>query len=66
MDKVYINIKELDIYDFWRIKNIEKEFGLQLKDNISIDELLRIIEVVFNEYKTMSNEYEDLIIDIYD
>lgn len=65
MDKVYINIKELDVYDILRIKNIEEEFGLKLNDNLSVEQLLRLLEIIYNEYKKISNEYESLADDIY-
>lgn len=65
MDKVYINVKELDVYDILRIKNIEEEFGLKLNDNLSVEQLLRLLEIIYNEYKKISNEYESLADDIY-
>lgn len=65
MDKVYINIKELDVYDILRIKNIEEDFGLKINDNLSVEQLLRLLEIIYNEYKKISNEYESLADDIY-
>ena len=68
MDKIYINTKDLDIYDLMRIENIKKEIGINLNNNISVEQLLRIIESVYNEllktkkdYIEVCNEYKSLV-----
>ena len=67
-----INIKDLDIYDQIRINEIQKLIGLELEDTISQDQLLRLIEIIFNEYvKTkndymkLADEYQELVNNIY-
>lgn len=67
-----INIKDLDIYDQIRINEIQKLIGLELENTISQDQLLRLIEIIFNEYiKTrndymkLADEYQELVNNIY-
>lgn len=67
-----INVKDLDIYDQIRINEIQKLIGLELENAISQDQLLRLIEIIFNEYvKTkndymkLADEYQELVNNIY-
>lgn len=59
MDKVYIKTKDLDFYDYVRIENIKYDLGLELKDIISLEDLLRILECLYNEYSRLLEEKED-------
>lgn len=59
MDKVYIKIKDLDIYDYIRLENIKYDLGIELKDIISLEELLRLVESLYNEYAKLLEEKEN-------
>jgi len=59
MDKVYIRTRDLDVYDYMRLENIKNNLGLNLKDIISLEELIRILESLYNEYESLYDEFED-------
>lgn len=59
MDKVYIKTRDLDIYDYLRLEKIKNELGINLKDIISLEDLLRVLESLYNEYSKICEEFED-------
>lgn len=59
MDKVYIKTKDLDIYDYIRLENIKYDLGIELKDIISLEDLLRLVESLYNEYAKLLEEKEN-------
>ena len=65
MNQVYIKTKELDIYDYLRIEGIKEELGINLKDIISVEDLLRLIEAIYSEYFSLKEKYEDMLDSIY-
>lgn len=65
MDKVYIKTKDLDIYDYIRLENIKYDLGIELKDIISLEDLLRLVESLYNEYAKLLEEKEDMLDSIY-
>ena len=59
MDKVYIKTRDLDVYDYMRLENIKNNLGLDIKDIISLEELIRILESLYNEYEKIYDEFEE-------
>lgn len=59
MDKIYIKTKDLDVYDYVRLENIKYDLGIELKDIISLEELLRLVESLYNEYAKLLEEKEN-------